>query len=50
MRSYHWSDSKYLESKLGTSPMSPLGIVPDGVTSPHPDQEKYLLLSRKYFA
>jgi len=37
MRSYHWSDSKYLESKLGTSPMSPLGIVPDGVTSPHPD-------------
>ena len=26
-----------LESQLGAPPVSPLGVVPDGVASPHPE-------------
>ena len=37
------SESKYLKSKLGTSPMSPLGVVPDGVASSHPDKKIFVV-------
>ena len=33
-----------LQSQLGASPVSPLGVVPDGVASPHPAHNSHNLL------
>ena len=43
---YHHVQLQWLQSKLGASPVSPLGVVADGVASAHPDHghnvRKYL--------
>ena len=36
---------RHLQSELGAPPVSPLGVVPDGVSGPHPGGEVKLLSS-----
>ena len=38
--SEHNDECRHLQSELGAPPVSPLGVVPDGVAGPHPSNSR----------